>query len=245
MKRAAFWVAWGWDYVNEAIASAESVERHVPDLDRIICVRYKDANRVRRLATPFTEVMGLTTKKIGRAHPMLQGLAYRVEAIQNLASYDQLLFLDVDTHMCAPVYDMLDCLGRFDLMLSQSTGLRSRKDGPTLPDIFPEYNTGVVPFQNTNKVRAFHARWLEHYMNHRYAFQNSNQRSFREVFWSDRTGLRLYVLPSEYNCRFNQGMWVKYPVKILHGRAKDIAAVERKVNEHAGTMRAWRPWEIE
>lgn len=243
MKRAAFWVAWGWDYVNEACVSAESVKRHMPDIDRVLYVRQKDLDRTKQMTgATFNRVLGSTIKRLKHGHLMLHGLRYRVDAIRQLTEYDQLLFLDTDVYMCAPIHDVFEALERFDMMFALGTGLRSRKGGPALPDVFPEYNSGVMPFQNTDKVRAFHERWLDLYMEHRYAFKNTNQRSLREAIWTDKSGLRFYVMPPEYNCRFMWGTWVKLKVKILHSRAKDIVRIERIVNENAGRMRAWKPW---
>lgn len=244
MKRAAFWVAWGWDYVDEARASAESVKRHMPDVDCVLYVRKKDRNVAeKRVGASFDRVIGSAVgKRLKHAHLMLHGLRYRVDAVHQLSEYDQLLFLDTDTHMCAPVYDLFEVLEKFDIILTLSTGRRARKGGPHIPDIFPEYNSGVVCFRNTDKVRAFHNRWLALYIEHKYAFQNSNQRSLREAVWTDKSGLRVYVMPPEYNCRFEIGTWVKERVRILHGRSGDIARVERTVNKDVGRMRAWKPW---
>lgn len=246
MKRAAFWVAWGWPYVDEARTSAESVRRHMPDLDLVLYVRRKDVNLAKKRTGPaFNKVIGSTFgKRLKHAHLMLHGLRYRVDAIHQLTEYDQLLFLDTDIHMCAPIYDVFEALDKFDIMFTLSTGLRSRQGGPVIPDIFPEYNSGVVPFRNNDKVRAFHDRWLALYMEHKYAFQNSNQRSLREAVWTDKTGLRVYVMPPEYNCRFQIGTWVKDRVKILHGRSENIGRVEVMVNRDAGRMRAWKPWAL-
>lgn len=249
MKRSAFWVAWGRQYIDEARASARTVKAHMPKIDRVLYVRSKDVAPAKKWSQGiFTRIIGSTfPKQLKHAHWMLRGLRMRVDAIMQLAEYDQLLFLDTDVHVCAPAHDLFQALRRFDIMFAHAGHVpRSRKGSPSMPAAFPEFNSGVVPFRNNGKVVDFHRHWLRVYRNHKDAFQNSNQRSLREVIWTDETGLQIGILPPEYNCRFKYGFWVRMQVKILHGRSVrrlSYQKIDQIVNSHYPMMRVW-PQEV-
>lgn len=245
-KRAFFWVAWGQKHLEEAYVSTESVKRLMPDIPRFLYTRRKE-QAAGCGAGLFDGVLAPSfSGRLKHAHPMLHGLRYRVDAVNQLADFDELFFLDSDTYLCKPVYELFEMLNRFDFMMSLSAGLRLRNGGPRMPDSFPQYNSGVVIFKSDERGVAFHNRWLDLYMEHRYQFKNTNQRPLREAIWTDETGLLFYVLPAEYNLRFRTGGWVSKTVMILHGRSDKLSypEVEAIVNERAGRMRSWGAWEI-
>lgn len=247
MTRAFFWVAWGGQHLEEAYVSRESVKRVMPDIPCFLYTRKKE--QIRGCGEGlFDDVLAPSfSGRLKHAHPMLHGLRFRVDAVNQLGpDFDKLFFLDTDTYLCKPVYELFEMLDRFDFMMSLSAGLRLRHGGPRMPEIFPQYNSGVVPFKSDERGIAFHDRWLDLYMEHKKHFKNTNQRPLREAIWTDKTGLLFYVLPTEYNLRFRTGGWVSQTVKILHGRSDKLSypEVEAIVNARAGRMRSWGAWEI-
>ncbi|TKX74499.1 hypothetical protein EXE46_09070 [Halorubrum sp. GN11_10-6_MGM] len=87
-----------------------------------------------------------------------------------------------------------------------------------IPDGFPELNTGILLFKDTNGTKRLFNRWQDLYLAHREAGIQFDQPSFREALFSE--DISHSVLPPEYNVRFGD-VSVGYlggKAKILHGR---------------------------
>lgn len=162
-----------------------------------------------------------------------------VALAERVAEGDRLLFLDTDTRVCGGIMEVFEVLDAFELAAAhapirlgprQPTALSSRA-----PVAFPELNTGVIAFRATETVRQLLERWRSL---HRDILQSSDQGSvgdqatLRVALYESE--VRFAVLPPEYNCRFTFPTYLHGPVRILHGRASDLEAVEREVNETTG-----------
>lgn len=222
-SRGYVYVATGEGYVREAEASAHSLRAVSPDA--AICL-ITDVPRAE--PAPFDTVLVRTDVQRNVADKLL-ALA---------APYEHVIFLDTDTHLCAPIDEIFDLLERFDLALLQENQRGWDYTLPGVPLSFPEYNTGVIAFRQSAEVRDFFAAWRSAYDRLR-TTQNlkSDQPAFRAALHGST--LRVASLCSEFHFLANVPNYVMWQVRLLHGRG-DLPAIARMVNAELGP-RAYVP----
>lgn len=224
------YVATGDSYYEEAARAAASVRRHHPG--KRICLI---TDRVR--GTPFWDDLVLLPNP---------DFGFRDKMHMGLSPYEKSLFLDTDTEVLLPLDDVFVLLDRFELAAHQ---LFEGHDytPPGVPDIFPDFNTGVVAFRNSPRTTAFFKIWREHYdlylarnTPENYRYENvSDQQSFRVVAYE--SDLRLAVLGPEYNFVPHHVNFACAAVRILHGRGThELADLARRLNMRLGN-RAYAP----
>lgn len=244
MKAAIYWTTWGQEYLDEAIVSAKSARKHMPDVPLILYTREKEKKRGAGKGV-FDWVLSPGFGRLPNHCPEgLQSLYFRVDALHQLADkYDKLLFLDSDAYVCAEVSGIFAVLDRFDLVGVISSGRITRKTVEPIPETFAEFNGGVMAYRTTPKVRAFWDACRDLYEENRYVYRRGNQGAIREALWRDMTGLTFAAMPDEYCVRFPFGFWLMGQAKILHGRANRLSyeEIEEIVNEVYPRMRAWGP----
>jgi hypothetical protein len=207
-------VATGKVYVEAAIRSARSVKEHCgaglpvhiwTDLPEM-CEQASTFDSVDRIENP-----------------------HRRSKVDHLwrTPFERTLFLDADTRVVADVSGLFNLLDRFDLCMthahrrshakSTTTSALATSPQGTPPPEFPQLNSGVFLFRRTEGVVAFLKRWQEAF--HATALPK-DQITLRELLWS--TDLRVYVLPPEYNVRYQKyiELWDagEAQPKILHMR---------------------------
>lgn len=136
--------------------------------------------------------------------------------------FEQTLFLDTDTFVCADLSDVFGLLKHFDLAAAHDHLVREVYPVAGVPQAFPELNTGVLLFRKEPKVVALLDDWVETFMAEKEAFLKKqiagkgfpDQPPFRKAVFS--SGLRIAVLPPEYNCMFRYAGSVVGEVKIMH-----------------------------
>ena len=245
MDRGVIYVATGPAYVAEALVSAASVKRHMPDLPITL---YTD----RSVTSPHVdEVVRFDA----------DGYFSRIPRLAS-SPYERRLFLDSDTYVCArELTHRLTCWTAFDIAVAHAP-LRAIYEVAGVPDGFPEYNAGVILFRPSPKVQAVFAAWAANVRRISGAGPAAGVRWVCPVdrrIWSHDQGalrqalygsnLRIATLPPEYNCRFSVPGFVDGPVRILHGRGLDLPAVAAAINstsvrrgyeERAGRLRLKR-----
>lgn len=226
--RMVFWVSSGERYLKEAASSCRSVKRHMPDVDCYLFTPDETADG------PFDEVVHVH----GWQHPgwYLNWLVWLNNAVVN-SEHDQMLFLDTDVHLLAPIPEVFDLLERFDMAGALAPGRETTKSIFNLTSAFPEINTGVLVFRNNVTVSEFFYCWLQIFRDHYQEYRDNDQGSFRDALWQSKD-LSFYVLPPEYHIRSICGGFAGNQVKVLHGRVDDLDWADRHVNESAG-MRTW------
>lgn len=157
---------------------------------------------------------------------------------------DRLVALDTDAYLVAPAYELFDILDRFDFVGVHEGPRHTAKTIGSIPDVLSEFNVGVLAFRNNDKVKSLFATWLRLYEENVSRYGNNDQAPLREAIWTDKSGLQIHIMPSEYNCRFHFGTQVRGKVRVLHGGSKNIDKVARVVNKNAGTWRVWEPKEL-
>jgi lipopolysaccharide biosynthesis glycosyltransferase len=117
-----------------------------------------------------------------------------------LSRFDQTLFLDADTLVINPLGDLWDIANVFDLAMAHdvrrtSNGTRQGFAVKT-PYAFPQLNSGVILYRNTAATHEFFREWAGLYHASNAA---RDQIILKDLLWN--TGLRVHVLPEEFNLR--------------------------------------------
>jgi len=219
-SRGIIYIATGRKYVDEALISARSAKTHMPDV-------------------PIALFSDLSAAEVDAADTVdsifeLDAVDYSCrDKIQPLLAtpFEKTLFLDTDTFVCEPVYDVFDIMDRFDIALSQAPD-RYQYYLPHLPDCFTEFNSGVIAFRKNKRIKELLASWEETFFRMLEEDDGSyrDQHSLRDAVY--RSDAQLFVLPPEYNfrtiCPNYAGRHCK--VKILHGRHADLQKVASRLN---------------
>lgn len=208
------YVATGDRFVAEARDSAISLRRWMPETPIVL-----HSDRRPEPAEPFDQVIPLGNPQhffIDKIEPLLE------------TPFEKTVFLDTDTRVCAEISDLFAILDRFDIAVSHAP---FRHDRPfATPNCFVELNTGVIAYRRCEAVMKLIHRWLEIY-NEEVARcgKVSDQAAFRQAAYE--SDARLYVLPPEYNLRtVMPAATGRGRVRIIHGRAPDMAKLEEQVN---------------
>ncbi|MDY6765991.1 MAG: hypothetical protein SVW77_01370 [Candidatus Nanohaloarchaea archaeon] len=218
MSRGIVYATAGDEFVAEAVVSAESVKAQMPEMDiTIFCDQEPGSDvfdRVEELENPQYAF-------IDKILPMME------------SPYDRTLYLDPDTYVCGDITGMFDLLDRFDIA-ARHAKIRRRHEMEHVPAAFPEHNSGVILYRNTNEVRELIQRWHDIQGEDRDGYIG-DQVAFREALYE--SDLHIGSLPAEYNCRFPGPEYQEGETKILHGRGVDMAGMAEAVNEET-TKRA-------
>ena len=218
--RGVIYVATGRKFVEEALISVRSVKEHMPDLP----------------VTLFTDMAEFVASPPGGIDSVV--LLSEVtrscrDKIKPMADspYEKTLFLDTDTYICEPVYDVFKMLDRFDIALSQAPD-RYQYDLPELPGCFTELNSGVIAFRKNERVINLLSLWEENFLQMLSHDPGSyrDQHSLRHSLY--HSDVQFFVLPPEYNfrtiCPNFAGKHCR--VKIIHGRHADMRKVAARLN---------------
>lgn len=198
------YIATGPEFAREATRSAETARSAMPDVN--ICLITDDS-----VSDPvFDSVIRVSDPDYG----FVDQIKY-----MHYSPYERTLFLDTDIYVDEDISELFALIERFDIAVAHDQDRQSWElEG--VPESFPEYNTGVVVYQNNDVLHRFTERWIEYYRQMADSPETQNQPSFRRALYESE--LRLATLPTEYNCM------VRYPghaigtVKLFHGRLVDI-----------------------
>jgi MoaA/NifB/PqqE/SkfB family radical SAM enzyme len=186
---------------------------------------------------------------------LVSDAADNLAKIRHLAEtpFERTLLLDTDTYCLQPMPELFGILDRFDLAAAHEAGrYATRWEGntevfirdPELPECFPEYNSGVMAFRRGPQIFAMFARWLALAEEARKSPvpHTQDQPSLRRAIYE--SGLRVAVLPPEYNFRLVCSGFARGPIKLIHGRWKYgpigetpeqiFATLARTFNENVG-----------
>lgn len=213
--RGVVYVATGERFVAEAADSVGTVRKIMPDLPIAMFTDVEVADGIFDFVFPVYEPQRAFIDKI---EPLTR------------SPFERTLFLDTDTFVIQPCYDLFDILDEFDLAASHEPG-RLQYPINMVPDAFVEFNTGVIAYRRNEKVDRFLRTWRRFYArdwerNLKEGKRPYDQISFTQVLY--RSALRFFVLSPEYNFRtvFPQSPAGK--VRVVHGRdfsKRDFAAL--------------------
>ena len=225
-QNGVLYIAVGESYVAEAQRSAASVKAMMPHLPVTLISNHPDPGSM------FDTVVTITQngyRSTDRARLLL------------LSPYVRTLFLDTDTHVCAPVDELFTLMDRFDLAAAHGQWRFNPDDARRLPHVvqqipasFPQYNTGILVFKQSDALASFIEAWIA--IDQRNIASTtelggkppSNQTGFREALYL--SDLRLATLTPEYHCRPGFLGFLAEEVKILHGRRQDLTQAAPLLN---------------
>lgn len=188
--RGVLYIAFGENYIKEAIISAESVKLHSPNMHITIMADVE-------IPSPFVD----SYIKIIPEH-----IRAKVDYI-NKTPYSETIFLDSDTVVDHDISELFGVLERFDLGITHDYARKRENISMMIPEYekipysFSEVNPGVMVFNNNQLVQEFFADWKSLF----YKYQDTwpyEQPTFRAALWDAK--MRYYILPPEFNARSKQ-----------------------------------------
>jgi len=207
MSEGVIYIASGNSYIQKSEKSARSVREHNPDIN----------------ITLFTD----DTVELGVFDTIVEMDTAIAEKGDSILSekhfvYDKNLYLDADTYVCRDITDIFDLLDQYELAAAHNEA-RSwyhegiyRENDIVVPEPFPEYNTGVMAYRDTNTVASLFEAWQEAYNEIGYG---RNQPAFRSVLY--RSDVNVATLPPEYNFMTHTVGFASGDVKIFHEGASE------------------------
>ena len=210
-SKGFLYVATGRSYMEEAIRSATSFKKQMPDMP--ICL-FTDLPDDAANAACFNVVRDIPKPAFGPSDKFF-GL--------NNSPYDQTVFLDTDTYCVDQVIELFRLLERFEIAAAHAPVRAMNLVPAGVPRSFPELNTGVIAYRRCDAVVDLFKRWEADYLDFRERRQiNRDQLSFRKAAYF--SAVNLTILPPEYNLRvvFSYFVGGMGPVKIIHGRGGDL-----------------------
>ena len=187
-------------YINEAIFSARSVKKHNPNLSITIFTDHDLKDNC------FDIVKKLPIDQFK--------FRCKQDFLKN-TPYEKTLYLDTDTYVDDNIEDLFNLLPRFDVCMVHDYARKreinenhpnlpnyylfsSHEDYKNIPYGFPEFNGGVMLYNNNKKVFDFIDYWKNKYesMKNRTTY---DQPSLRISLWN--CDIKIHSLPLEYNTR--------------------------------------------
>ncbi len=224
-SRGIIYVATGKRFVDEALVSVRSVKKQMPDISIAL---YTDLPELTSAPPAGVDTVFLLENATNSCRDKIRPLVD--------SPYEKTLFLDTDTYLCEPVYDVFTMLDRFDIALAQAPD-RYQYNLPDLPDCFTELNSGVIAFRKNERVLALLQRWETTFyqMLEKDSQSSRDQHSLRDALY--RSSVQFFVLPPEYNFRTICPSFAgkHCAVKIIHGRHANIERVAARLNRSQGT----------
>ncbi|RAQ39020.1 hypothetical protein B9S53_24115 [Arthrospira sp. O9.13F] len=206
MSPGVVYIASGQKYIAEASQSAATLHEKMPQIPITLIASENTSNQ------HFEQVIIMENPQ----YSLLDKVQYMIKS-----PYDYTLFLDTDTYICEPFYELFELLEKFDIATShEQTRISYQVDG--VPDSFPEMNTGVILFKKSPQLEKVFQDWLNFYQRdiQKTRKPKHDQPAFREALYQNSEYLKIATLPPEYNCRTEKAVFIQGTVKIIHMHPK-------------------------
>ena len=210
--RGIIYFAIGGKYVREAIVSARSVRKAMPDIPLAMFASDEDAAMIPQ---------GLFNMRL-QLDPLLGIKAQKIASLRR-TPFDRTLYLDADTYMACPVPELFEMLDNFDLAMAIASLGRLPNGWEGVPSSFPVYNSGVIAYRRSETIADLWDSWLEDHGDR----EPRDQPSLRRVLY--KSDARITALGNAYNFLIDFPQAVRHEVKILHGRHGDLAGLAARV----------------
>jgi hypothetical protein len=227
MKRGVVYACSNEKWMRETVESAISFATLMPDLARELYGPRALLDNCRFPDGLFTKVVKLDKVQIEH-RPRFESFLQ--------TTLDEVLFLDGDTHLVEPIYDVFDLLRHFDAGLTIAPQLHSRlafdkgvhKHMPSVSLALAEYNGGFIAAKNNARFKSFVMRWIDYFITclaHDFSLDQASLRV--AVATSD---MRIATLPANYNFRAHVPQVIGGRVKLLHAHA-ELKEIAKTINQ--------------
>ncbi len=237
MRRGIVYACSHVDWIAETVRSSLSFAKHMPDIERHFFIPATLLDQCRQdLGEAFTRIVPLD--RLEYAHRPRFDSMRRVEL-------DQMIFIDGDTLLLAPVYELFEVLEQFDIAAAIAPQLfhpDAARIGlydmaPKVSMAIPEWNTGLLVVRDSDRFREFVPAWNALFGKCTDQGFNMDQPSFRSAVATSR--LRIATLANIYNFRANIEQVIRGNVRILHAHG-DLPAIAKTINA-TPALRHYRP----
>jgi hypothetical protein len=237
MKKRGFVYAVSHDaWLQETVRSGLSAREAMPDLERELYIT----------ENLFAPNRGVLEDAFTKVFPIRSSFRHRPRFDSCLmTTLDQPIFIDGDTLVLEPVYEVFEVLDDFDVALCLdpqlhhpiAVGMNLHSSLPFVSMAVPEFNSGLIVANNTDKFRSFIKLWMELFQICMDKHYTMDQVALRVALV--KSGLRVATLPNNYNFRANIVQSAAKVVKILHchGELEEIAKI---INQRT-TIRGYQP----
>jgi hypothetical protein len=240
MKDGALYIATGESYVEQAITSGKTLQERA-DLPISIVTGCGSADRASS-SDVFDGVIVLESEE--------NGLRDKIRGMRR-TPYQRTIFIDADTIVTEDPSPAFELLNKFDLAASHAPKRRSVTI-ESVPNAFPEYNTGVLVFNQSSEIDEMFNRWETIHQNQ---VENGrpdemvltpgcttmeeialgrghDQPPFRQAVYE--SNIQVATLPREYNFR-GRAAYAYESVKILHmGHSRRAVELANVINSNIG-----------
>src|SRR6476661_2136181 len=138
--------------------------------------------------------------------------------------FEKTIYLDSDTFICSSIDQLFQILEMFDMGMTidnrtHSYGFLGHYNSDfnlRFKNVLPEYNTGIVVYNNNDCVKKLFTDWLKA---HNEMNVKADMPSFREAFINNALNVRIATLPFEYNYFGTHSFGFAYnEIKVIHER---------------------------
>ena len=150
--------------------------------------------------------------------------------------FDETLFLDTDTYINSDLTGLFQLLNSYDLGIAHDPSYNTHLLS-SVPESFPEYNTGVLLYDNNSEVDELMKAWNDYYDQMDDEHNSKDQPAFRRALYHSEVDY--ITLTREWNCFYNFPGYIAEPPKILHGRIPSPKRAARIHNDSGIYRRTW------
>lgn len=153
--------------------------------------------------------------------------------------FEETIYLDTDTYVCddSVLSELFSMLERYDIAATMDSARRLDIHHPTgdrpsvsSPGPMAEPNTGVVVYHRDRCSELF-KNWSDLHQEFKQIREDiGDQAAFHEAIYN--TDIEFSYFSPEFNFRLPVGHYVRYPVRILHGRAFDYQRIQKSINSN-------------
>lgn len=208
-------------FLQEAEESAQSVKEHSDISITLITDQPAKAGEV------FTNVIEIPNPDFGWRD--------KIKCLK-LSPYDKTLFLDTDTRVINSIESVFHLLDGCSLAVAHDPS-HGEHHHPDVPKSFPEFNTGVLAYNNTNEIVDFLNDWLDNFDNENKDWISGDQPAFRKTLY--KSNIKFTTLTREWNVRYTHPGMLAGPPRILHGRIPHPKRIKKSLQPGSVYFRSW------
>ena len=206
-------IATGKDYIEEAVTTAKSIQRHSEKPVALVSDRSVNAECFNEVIVDENPTHSLFDK------PRNMGKT----------PFDKTIFVDTDVYVTSPVPELFKVLEKVDIATTidpNEYGGRLAKDShfDDIPESVPIFQTGVICYSSTASVERLFDTWVDIHQE-KVETLLTDQSSFRLALYQEN--VNHLALSDLYNCLGTWPMQVTGEVKIIHKKPVDYMDADR------------------